>query len=266
MKRTASAGVLVAVSAIVAACSLSEGASRPTVRTEAGLAKPAVAPPLAPPPVPESTLPIVDQLAEVTGARWVANPHPFTGKPSTFLSLTGGRPIVRSMLDIEGALAFLEAYRERLGVHEPLANEFEGPTVTGPQFNGWIHYWQHIPGSDVFVFDGYIMVKVASDRSISFIESNAASGLESLDPNPRISPERATEIAVAAAAPGSNPELAPPVLGVGAEDPENPVLIFRIRMYDGRSRSIDIDANTGAIVAITNEDGTGPVLSPAKSD
>lgn len=265
MKRTASAGVLVAVSAIVATCSLSESASEPTVRPESGLAKPAVAPPLAPPPVPESTLPIVDQLAEVTGARWVADPHP-AGTPSLFLSLTDGRRILQSIRDVEGALAFLEAYRERLGVHEPLANEFEGPTVTGPQFNGCIRFSQHIPGSDVFVFEGYIMIKVAMDGSIGFIESNAASGLERLDPKPHISPERATEIAIATAAPGSDPEVQPPVLGVRAEDPAHPVLIFRVRMYNRRSRRIDVDANTGAILESTTEGGSGPVLSPAESD
>lgn len=232
MKRTSALALLLAASTLaLAACSSGDD---------------------EPPPFPEATPSVTDELSRLTGARWAANPHPVTGKPSLFLSLDDGRPVLASATDPKEALGFLEPLRDSLGVHEPLANELSGAVVTRAtaQSLGVLRFEQHVPGTRVPVFDGDVFVGVADDGSLGYIESWAASGLETFDATPSISLERAVAIA-REVAPGA--EIASganePMLGVRATDPDHPVLVFRVSLMADTSRRIDVDAKTGAIVA-----------------
>jgi len=214
-----------------------------------------------PPPFETGQTSLVDRLALATGARWASDPHPVSGKPSLFLSLDEGRPVLSSAHDTKEPLAFLEPYRDGLGIHEPLSNEFDGGTAVtsaGPAYLGLTRYRQRVPGTDVHVFDGDILVGVAEGGSLGYIESWAASGLENFDATPRISVQRATELALALVPDGVIATSDAATLGVRATDPDHPVLVFRIRLQDtAASRRIDIDGKTGAVVANELESSTG---------
>lgn len=233
MKRTSALALLLAASAVaLAACSAGDD---------------------GPPPLPVvAPTSVTDHLSLLTGARWAANPHPVTGKPSLFLSLDDGRPVLASATDPKEALAFLEPLRDGLGVHEPLANELTGVVVTKATASslGVLRFEQHVPGTDIPVFDGAVLVGVAHDGRLAYVESWAASGLDAFDATPGITLERAVEIAKSVA-PGAEIVTGAyqPTLGVRATDPDHPVLVFRISLSGGGSRRIDVDAKTGAILS-----------------
>lgn len=206
-----------------------------------------------PAPLPEGAQDdsVKNKLAEMTGARWEADPGA-SGKARLYYTLDEGRAVLPSAKDPKELLAFLEPVREGLGVSRSFADELdEGELATEATSDelGTMRFSQHLPGTNIPVFDGAFIAGVRPDGSLAFVDAAIAHGLDKVRATPAFDTNEARRklesLPGAALVDGTDVTL-----GVRADDPDAPTLVYRGYVTDERGgRRIDLDAQTGAVVA-----------------
>ncbi len=205
---------------------------------------------------------VQQRLAAMTGARWEMDPGA-SGKPRLYYSLDDGNVVLPSAKDPKDVLAFLEPVREGLGIGGSFASQLDqGALATEAAADrlATIVFTQHVPGSNLPVFDSAFIAGVRPDGSLAFVDAAVAHHLDRVSTTPAFDPASAREKLHAlgfVSLPGHEP-----MLGVVATDPDAPALAYRT-VVDGLegSRQVDLDALTGAVLADAPNHGGGETVN-----
>lgn len=216
----------------------------------------------SPAPFAASPPSVQGRLASMTGARWEVDPGA-SGKARLYYSLDDGDAVLPSVKDPGAVLAFLEPVREGLGIGGSFASELDQGAVATEAAEdrlATIAFTQHVPGSNLPVFDSAFIAGVRPDGSLAFVDAAVAHHLDRVRTTPAFDPASAMEKLRAlgyASSPGHEPTL-----GVLATDPDAPALAYRavVDSPEG-SRQVDLDALTGAVLADAPNHGGGETVT-----
>lgn len=191
---------------------------------------------------------LTQKLEEATGSRWAADPDA-TGQTALYLAVSHGRPAVASAKEPGALLAFLDRFKDDLGVRQSLAREFGAGEVAIEATDeelAVLRFQQHVPGTDLPVFDAMLSAGVEADGTLGFVQTSFAKNLDGLGTTPAITPDGAERAALATAGPGAMLGTVPTALGVSALDREHPRLAYRVVVDANEGPlQVDVDAVTG---------------------
>lgn len=211
-----------------------------------------------PAPFAEAPPTLVDALQERTGARWIADADPLTGRPYLYVALDDGRPVLSSGSAPSEVPGFVAALGRGLDLDDSFVDSLDAPeelTAASADTNATFRFTQHVPGTKIPVLSGGLVVGARDNGSLAFLQPTIVKGLRALDVNPTLSVEDTNRIIAKLAGHTPAADTAPPTLGVVALDPEHPKLVYRafVTSDDGTPARVDIDAKTGAIIEIRTE-------------
>ena len=246
MKKSAFAVGLVGLGVLVTACS--GGADDPAPFTEA----------------PSS---ISDRLGALTGATWRMEPG-LTSAAALYYASGESRPVLpnaqKSPTDI---LALLVPFAADLGLSADLSRELDPPETlleASDEDVGTYRFKQHIPGTDVPVFDAALVVAVTKEGKLQYLSTSHARNLSTVAPDPSLSGEAAADRAVQKLG-ASARKASVPVLGVVAVDPVKPRLAYRfVAEIDAESFQVDCDARSGEVLTAVPRAASATAFAAAR--
>jgi len=200
------------------------------------------------------------KLDAATGAHWFVHADETTKTPFLYIALDEGRPVLTSSNDPAAPLAFLEPFAADFGLDSTFERAFGSGvfSTVAPGALPTIRYVQRVPGTEIQVFDGELLVGLSADRRLEYVKPRIVRHLASFSTVPAIDAERAAQI-VATQVGASEMEDRAPVLGVFAANLEEPFLAWRLPgAVDGRTVLVTVDALTGGILE-TRPMGSGAV-------
>lgn len=215
-----------------------------------------------PAPFAEAPETLSRRLAVLLGSRVDAVVDGRTGKPYLYVALDDGKP---GIVDVKSpSISFLAPLAADLGVSS-LEKELGEPTSIVPaseETAGTLTYAQHVPGTNVPVFDTELVVSTRLDGSVAFVQPTIASGLARVGVNPAVSAGAARDALRRAVANAIDVEE--PILGVSAHDLTNPRLAYRadVTTASGSIRAT-IDANDAKVIALEPRTRLGVDLAAA---
>ena len=216
----------------------------------------------APAPFAEAPEPLARKLEVMLGSRVDAVVDGRTGKPYLYVAVDDGKPgIVEAK---SPSIAFLAPLATDLGVSS-FEKELGEPTAILPaseETAGTLRYAQHVPGTNIPVFDAELVVSTRLDGSVAFVQPTIASGIARLGVIPALSVGAAREALLRAVADGIDVEE--PTLGVSAKELKNPRLAYRadVTTVSGSIRAT-INANDGQVIALEPRARLGVELAAA---
>ena len=192
---------------------------------------------------------IAQKLEATLGSRIDAVPDGRTGMPYLYVAVDNGKPAVADTN--APSLAFLSSVASDLGVSS-LENELGEPTSVVPateETAGTARYAQHVPGTELPVFDAELVVSTRLDGSVAFVQPSLAAGLAQVRTTPALSSGAARDTIRRVVADASDVEE--PRLGVSALDLAQPRLAYRADVLtpSGGMRAT-IDANDGSVISV----------------
>ena len=205
-----------------------------------------------PAPFAEAPSTVSDKLGALTGATWRMEPG-LTSAAALYYASGESRPVLpnaqKSPSDI---LALLAPFSADLGLSADLSRELDAPETlldASDEDVGTYRFKQHIPGTDVPVFDAALVVAVTKEGTLEYLSTSHARNLTAVSATPTLSADAAADRAVLKLG-SSARKASAPALGVVAADPTKPRLAYRFAVeIDETPFQVDCDAHTGEILS-----------------
>lgn len=116
--------------------------------------------------------PVIAKLSAATSSRWFAHTSEASNKPFLYVALDEGRPVLSSGKETAAPLAFLESFASDLGLDSTFARSFTAGAFSprGEEGLGTVRYEQRVPGTDVPVFDGELLVGLTEGGNLGYLK------------------------------------------------------------------------------------------------
>lgn len=219
-----------------------------------------------PAPFGEAPSTVSDKLGALTGATWRMEPGLTSAAALYYASGESRAVLPNAQTSPTDILALLAPFASDLGLSADLSRELDAPETlldASDEDVGTYRFKQHIPGTDVPVFDAALVVAVTKEGKLEYLSTSHARNLAAVAPNPSLSGEVAADRAVQKL--GSSARKASvPALGVVAVDPMKPRLGYRfVAEIDGESFQVDCDAHSGEVLTAVPRAASATAFSAA---
>ena len=217
------------------------------------------------PPFDTQPLGLEAKLEGLTGARWRADRNE-AGTALLYFSAGEGKAVLPDIgRTPSDALALLAPFAAELGLGSDLSREFGAGECLTPATDdavGIYRFAQHLPGTEIPVFGGQLVVAVTKEGVLEYVSTTHARGLDRIKERGALSATEVTRLALAEL--GAGYEASGAVLGVNAKDHDHPRLAYRMTLSkDGIALQVDVDADTGTILETQSKMAGAKALSAA---